>query len=270
MAQYALTDRQKEFLSELATKFEQGMGAVLVLIRGDDQILGAFPMGGKENIDAPVPEEDDLYDYTQTGLMKVLKLDRYGFPERVQFNKQLVIDAIKNDFEVHPYLVGRGTEMRARSTTGSPSQVKVEITQKSALIFLSYARADVAQVQELYEKLAEAGYKPWMDTKNIIGGENWQLAINRAIENADVFVAVQSSNSVNKRGAIQLELRKALEKFQEKLESDIFIIPLIIDECNIPNELKKFHWIDYRKKDGWARLTQAIQESIKRASGQQD
>jgi RNA-directed DNA polymerase len=149
-------------------------------------------------------------------------------------------------------------------------EAQSEMSQNSALIFLSYTRADVVPVQELYDKLLLAGYKPWMDTKNLIGGENWQLAINKAIKNADIFVAVLSPNSVGKRGVIQLELRKALEKFQEKLDSDIFIIPLIIGDCKIPDQLQKFQWIDYRKKDGWARLTQAIQESIKRASGQQD
>jgi len=54
-------------------------------------------------------------------------------------------------------------------------------------IFLSYARQDEEKVKNLYQKLSDEGFKPWMDTKDIIPGENWELAIQKAIRRSDFF-----------------------------------------------------------------------------------
>ena len=50
-----------------------------------------------------------------------------------------------------------------------------------AQVFLSYARPDEEEVAKLYQELSDAGFKPWMDTKDILPGENWRLSIHRAI-----------------------------------------------------------------------------------------
>ena len=44
--------------------------------------------------------------------------------------------------------------------------------ETTAQIFLSYAREDAERVENLYQKLSDAGFKPWMDKKDILGGGN--------------------------------------------------------------------------------------------------
>lgn len=131
-------------------------------------------------------------------------------------------------------------------------------------IFLSYARPDEDQVARLYERLAEAGYRPWMDVRDILGGEVWSASIRRAIRNADFFVACLSSRAVGRRGTLQREIREALDIWQEKLEDDIYCIPVRLDECQPPDSLRQFQWIDLFREDGWPRLLQALQEGMRR------
>ncbi len=47
-----------------------------------------------------------------------------------------------------------------------------------------------------------------MDRKDILIGQNWQLAIQKS----SYFLALLSSNSVSKAGYVQKELRMALDK----------------------------------------------------------
>jgi len=43
--------------------------------------------------------------------------------------------------------------------------------KSTAQIFLCYARQDEARAKVLYQKLVNAGFKPWMDIFDLVGGE---------------------------------------------------------------------------------------------------
>ncbi|MFM7439971.1 MAG: toll/interleukin-1 receptor domain-containing protein, partial [Snowella sp.] len=62
-------------------------------------------------------------------------------------------------------------------------------------IFLAHAKEDKPQVRQLYQKLRDAGYQPWLDEINLIAGQNWQNEIPKAIRRSDIFVACLSSQS---------------------------------------------------------------------------
>jgi len=133
-----------------------------------------------------------------------------------------------------------------------------------AQIFLSYARPDEEKVKNLYRKLSDAGFKPWMDTKDILPGEIWQSCIQKAIRCSDFFLACLSSDSVSKRGFLQKEIKGALDIWQEKLDSDIYLIPVRLEDCEVPESLRKFQWVNLFEEDGWTRLVRAIQEGLER------
>jgi hypothetical protein len=130
-------------------------------------------------------------------------------------------------------------------------------------VFLSYAREDKAEVEDLYQKLSDAGFKPWMAEKDILPGERWKSSIQRAIRSSDLFLVCLSTNSATKRGFLQKEIRDALEIWQEKLESDIYLIPVRLEDCEVPEALRDFQWVDLFKENGWKRLVLAIQEGVK-------
>jgi hypothetical protein len=123
---------------------------------------------------------------------------------------------------------------------GPPSKKSQENT-----VFISYAREDSNAAKRLYEDLKKANLNPWLDKESILPGQNWENEIRKAIKNSTYFIALLSSNSVDKRGFVQKEFKFGLEVLDEVPESRIFVIPTRLNECNIPYEkLKKYQYVD--------------------------
>jgi DNA-binding response OmpR family regulator len=134
-----------------------------------------------------------------------------------------------------------------------------------ARIFLCYADPDKDKVLALYDGLAVAGFSPWMDKKHLQGGEKWDLAIRRAIRSSDFFIVCLSANSVNRRGFMQKEIKIALNLWEEKLEDDIFMIPLRLEECVITHEkLLELQWVDLYRPEGFSQLVKSIQAGMRK------
>jgi len=131
-------------------------------------------------------------------------------------------------------------------------------------LFLSYARLDIQYVEKIYQVLLAQGYKPWMDVHDILGGEDWLRAINVAIDKCELFVLILSHNSVNRRGMIVREVRKALDKWNGMLPDDIYMIPLRLDDCPIPELVKHLQVIDWKAGRGKNDLFNAIDLAVKR------
>ena len=131
-------------------------------------------------------------------------------------------------------------------------------------IFLCYARLDKGKVGDLYQKLSDAGFKPWMDKKDILPGEKWKSSIQKAVRRSDFFLACLSANSVNKRGFLQKEINDALDIWREKLDSDIYLIPVRLESCEVPESLRDFQWVNLFEQNGWTRLVKAIQVGMER------
>jgi hypothetical protein len=130
-------------------------------------------------------------------------------------------------------------------------------------VFLSYASQDRPLVRELSERLArEEWIDPWVDEKKLLPGQDWRLKIDEAVETSDIVIICLSDNSVTKEGYVQKELRYAREIALEKPEETIFLVPLRLDECEVPRGLRFYQWVDYfgKKKD---ESYKALVESLK-------
>lgn len=134
----------------------------------------------------------------------------------------------------------------------------------AANIFISYARTDAEIAQGIYETLSHKNQYPWMDIYDLHGGENWQRAIYKAIDNSDIFIALLSNNSVSRRGVIQKELKKALDKWEGMLPDDIYIVPVRVDDCPIPDLLKHIQVLDWDGGKGENKLLEAIRIGLAR------
>ena len=134
-------------------------------------------------------------------------------------------------------------------------------------IFLAHAKEDKARVRELYRKLKEAGYRPWLDKLDLVPGQWWREEIPKAIKGSDLFVACLSETSIRKQGYVQQEFRLALGQYAERPAGEIYLIPLKFDDCDIPDlrqeeygiALQDIHWLDYWEEDGFEQLLRAIE-----------
>ena len=132
-------------------------------------------------------------------------------------------------------------------------------------VFLAYAEEDRAQVRKLYNALKKAGFEPWMDQEKLLPGQNWPRAIERAIEVADFFLACFSRRSSMKRGHFQCELRYALDTASRVPLDDVFLVPLRLDDCEVPRHIaNKTQWVDMFPdwNDGFDRLTSMMHSQM--------
>jgi hypothetical protein len=123
---------------------------------------------------------------------------------------------------------------------------KATIMTENNTVFISYAREDSDAAKRLYNDLKNAHLNPWLDVESILPGENWDAAIKKAIKNSRYFMALLSSNSVTKTGYVQKELKNALEEQDKLPELGVYIIPIRLDNCEMPYEkLEKIHYADF-------------------------
>jgi hypothetical protein len=116
--------------------------------------------------------------------------------------------------------------------------------KNSGEIFLCHAKADKGPVRELYHRLLDMGLHPWLDEENLLPGQDWREEIEKAIRRADYFLACLSKSSVDKRGFVQAEIRIALDVLKEMPEGKTFLIPVRLEECDVPPSLTRQQWVD--------------------------
>lgn len=60
------------------------------------------------------------------------------------------------------------------------------------------------------------------------------------------------------------EFKRAMEIWEEKLASDIFVIPLRLDDCDVPEELRRFQWVNWADGAGLTAVISAVREGMRR------
>ena len=103
-------------------------------------------------------------------------------------------------------------------------------------VFISCGKEDQAIAQKLYNDLKKNGAEPWMDSEDILPGQNGKNEIRRAIHNSDYFLALLSSESFSTKGFVHKEQKIALDIFDECPDGQIFIIPARLNVCQPSDE----------------------------------
>jgi hypothetical protein len=129
-------------------------------------------------------------------------------------------------------------------------------------VFLCHASQDKPIVWGLYDALkAENWIDPWLDKEKILPGQDWEMVIEKAVDDSDVIVICLSNHSVKKDGYVQWEMRYAYDCALRKPENTIFLIPLRLDDCLVPRKLQSFQWVDYfgdQQQKAYLDLRQAL------------
>jgi len=113
-------------------------------------------------------------------------------------------------------------------------------------VFLCHSSQDKPIVRELYQRLlAESWIDPWLDEEKLLPGQDWNLEIEKAAESSDVVIVCISRSSVSKEGYVQREIKKVLDIASEKPEGTIFIIPLRLDEYELPRSMRMYQYLDF-------------------------
>lgn len=130
------------------------------------------------------------------------------------------------------------------------------IEEKKLLVFISHASEDTSAAKRLAKKLREDGFEPWLYVENLLPGQKWSYEVEKMMHTSDVVLVCFSTASVMKEGYIQREYKRAAWLQEEKPEGMIFIIPVRLDNCDLPYFVHELQSVDY--PDGYDRLVAAL------------
>ncbi|MCP5047472.1 MAG: toll/interleukin-1 receptor domain-containing protein, partial [bacterium] len=88
---------------------------------------------------------------------------------------------------------------------------KKPITSDPQAIFISYSSKDDVFVKKLRERLEALGLVPWVDTRQLRGGDVLKPAIKKAIQSARAFILVLGPHTFNSSW-VRLETQLALKQ----------------------------------------------------------
>lgn len=125
-------------------------------------------------------------------------------------------------------------------------------------VFLCHASTDKEQVRPIYYRLATAGFAPWLDEEDLLPGENWELAIRRAVRAAHFVVVCLSNASTTRAGYVHKEIKEALDVADQQPEGAVFVIPARLEDCEVPGRLRHLHWVDLFNDSGYSRLARVL------------
>ncbi len=111
-------------------------------------------------------------------------------------------------------------------------------------IVISYAHEDTAFVDTLAANLFKNRIPVWVDRWELKVGDSILRKIESAIQDADALLVVLSKASVESEWC-KKELTAGLVRELEA--KSVFVLPIVVDDCNIPLFLKDKLYADFRK-----------------------
>jgi len=99
-------------------------------------------------------------------------------------------------------------------------------------------------------------------------GQDLDLEITAAVRSSGAVLVCLSRASVTKEGFVQKEIKYALDVADEKPEGTIFIIPVRLEECDVPERLKRWHWVNLFEERGYESLLKSLRSRQQSLAGQ--
>lgn len=135
-------------------------------------------------------------------------------------------------------------------------------TIRQTKVFLIHAHSDKEAVHKLYAHMVKEGINAWLDVEQLQPGQDWQHEIRRAILKSDVVIVCLSRGFDRQQGYRHEELKIALDKANLLPEDEIFIIPVRLEKCDMPDSLRHLHRVDLFEPDGYRKLIRTLRKHV--------
>jgi hypothetical protein len=144
-------------------------------------------------------------------------------------------------------------------------QYRQQLRENPLHIFISYDSQDSKAVRRLYKKLnAEPEFKPWLDRVSLKPGDAWEDKLSDALKRCDCAVVCLSQRSLRNRGVFRkTELKYIVEKASKELDDVLYIVPVMLEECNMPRLLNRWQASRLYERGGYKKLSDVLVEGYK-------
>lgn len=141
------------------------------------------------------------------------------------------------------------TTASASSSAGAPARfVPPEREMADHAVFISYAREDLAAVQQLKAGLDAAGILAWFDMDRLESGDDFARKIRGNVARCSYFIPVISATTQRRvEGWFRREWNWAVDRTEGMAAGARFILPVCIDDTPekdalVPEQFLKAHW----------------------------
>lgn len=112
-------------------------------------------------------------------------------------------------------------------------------------VFLSHNAHDKPRVRRLAERLKAAGVRVWLDEWNVAPGDLIALKVDEGLEQSRVLLLCISPAALAS-GWVALERSTAVHR--DPANAGRRFIPLLLGDCALPDTLRRYKYVDYRKE----------------------
>ena len=128
-------------------------------------------------------------------------------------------------------------------------------------VFLSHNRADKPRVRRLAERLKGAGLRVWLDEWVIQPGDIISLKVDEGLEQSRVLLLCLSPAAL---ASDWVALERSTAIHRDPANAGRRFIPLLLADCELPDTLRRYKYVDFREEAEGAFAEAIIARSSRR------
>ncbi len=172
-----------------------------------------------------------------------------SFLQQVSVRTRIYVGAERFVHELHGRLAARRKTVPA--SAGGTTAVRFLPPAREMpdnAVFISYARDDLAAVQQLKAGLEAAGVTTWFDMDRLESGDDYDRKIQRNIARCSYFIPIVSAATQRRQEAyFRREWSYAIDRARNMADGAVFMLPVAIDATNaaealVPDRFKALHF----------------------------
>lgn len=171
-----------------------------------------------------------------------------AFLQQVSVRTRIYMGAEKFVEELHSRWQAR---RRPAAATAAPATARFMPPAREMpdnAVFISYAREDLAAVQQIKTGLESAGITTWFDMDRLEVGDDYDRKIQRNIARCSYFIPIVSATTQRRlEGYFRREWSYAMDRVRNMADGALFILPVTIDgtsagDALVPDKFKALHF----------------------------
>lgn len=112
--------------------------------------------------------------------------------------------------------------------------------EKQHRTFLSYSRINKDFALQLAKELKSEGFSIWIDQLDIPAGMRWDVELEKALEECDIFMVIMTPASI--------ESENVRDEIGYAIDNNKRILPILLKDAKVPLRLRRFQWVDFTNK----------------------
>ncbi len=126
-------------------------------------------------------------------------------------------------------------------------------------IFLSHNKKDKPAVRKLAERLKQSGMRVWFDEWIIRPGDDIFLQIEQGLQDSRTLILCMTAAAFQ---SDWVSLERSTVLFRDPSNKNRGFIPLLMEDCEIPDTIRRYAFVDFRENEAFEKLVSACKPEI--------